>query len=86
MGFVPRAPRSAGADGAVVLNWLQGLIAIQQRAAAGLAAGAEWADAFAARAYEFWELGHAGWDETLCGGGMIWSPVRRPRAAAARAR
>lgn len=30
------------------------------------------------RARIFYELGSAGWDENLCGGGMIWSPYLTP--------
>ncbi|KAI9647975.1 hypothetical protein NHQ30_002597 [Ciborinia camelliae] len=36
--------------------------------------GKQYKPAFAHRARLFWELASQGWDTTLCGGGMIWSP------------
>lgn len=36
--------------------------------------GTLWTPAFAHRARIFWELAAAGWDTTLCGGGMNWNP------------
>ncbi|MCJ1326779.1 hypothetical protein MMC10_003445 [Thelotrema lepadinum] len=33
---------------------------------------------FAHRARVFWELASTGWDESLCGGGMVWSPYLAP--------
>lgn len=40
--------------------------------------GRSFEPAFAHRARIFWELASAGWDEELCGGGMIWSPWLTP--------
>ena len=37
--------------------------------------GSEWKPMFAARAFDFYQIAHRGWDEKLCQGGMIWSPV-----------
>ena len=34
--------------------------------------------AFAHRARIFWDLASHGWDTTLCGGGMVWSPYVTP--------
>lgn len=36
--------------------------------------GNDWMEPFALRARVFWELATEGWGETLCGGGMRWSP------------
>ncbi|TGO59387.1 hypothetical protein BCON_0045g00500 [Botryotinia convoluta] len=40
--------------------------------------GQQYKPAFAHRARLFWELASQGWDTTLCGGGMIWSPYLTP--------
>lgn len=40
--------------------------------------GGEWIPAFAHRANIFWDLASQGWDTSLCGGGMIWSPHLQP--------
>ncbi|QSZ36391.1 hypothetical protein DSL72_006267 [Monilinia vaccinii-corymbosi] len=40
--------------------------------------GKQYKSAFAHRARLFWELASQGWDTTLCGGGMIWSPYLLP--------
>ncbi|PQE20408.1 Six-hairpin glycosidase protein [Rutstroemia sp. NJR-2017a BBW] len=40
--------------------------------------GKQYIPAFAHRARMFWELASQGWDTTLCGGGMIWSPYLTP--------
>lgn len=40
--------------------------------------GEQWIPAFAHRARVFWDLAAAGWDTTLCGGGMLWSPYTSP--------
>lgn len=40
--------------------------------------GKQYKPAFAHRARLFWELASQGWDTTLCGGGMIWSPYLLP--------
>ncbi|KAI5918326.1 glycosyl hydrolase family 76-domain-containing protein [Camillea tinctor] len=37
-----------------------------------------WTPAFSHRARVFWDLALAGWDETLCSGGMIWNPRLLP--------
>lgn len=36
--------------------------------------GNDWMEPFAHRARVFWELATEGWGETLCGGGMRWTP------------
>ena len=36
--------------------------------------GNDWMEPFALRARVFWELATEGWGETLCGGGMRWTP------------
>jgi hypothetical protein len=40
--------------------------------------GNQWIPSFAHRARLFWELASKGWDTSLCGGGMIWSPYLTP--------
>lgn len=40
--------------------------------------GKQWLPAFAHRARIFWELAAEGWNTTLCGGGMLWSPSTSP--------
>ncbi|CAL5870167.1 uncharacterized protein PFLUO_LOCUS4402 [Penicillium psychrofluorescens] len=40
--------------------------------------GTQFRDSAAHRARLFWELASVGWDETLCGGGMVWSPHLGP--------
>lgn len=40
--------------------------------------GKDFIPAFAHRARVFWGLAHKGWDTTLCGGGMFWSPYGTP--------
>jgi Glycosyl hydrolase family 76 len=40
--------------------------------------GKQWIPAFAHRARLFWDFASAGWDTTLCGGGMLWSPYTSP--------
>ncbi|KAK2073871.1 hypothetical protein P8C59_008115 [Phyllachora maydis] len=40
--------------------------------------GTVWIPAFAHRARVFWELASAGWDTTLCRGGMGWNPRLEP--------
>ena len=59
----------------VSLNWLEAVQAIDHRLSLGVYYGSQWRQAFADRAKEFWELGNRGWDENLCDGGMVWSPV-----------
>ena len=36
--------------------------------------GNDWTESFALRARDFWDLASQGWGESLCGGGMRWSP------------
>lgn len=40
--------------------------------------GRQWITSFAHRARIFWDLASQGWDTSLCGGGMIWSPYLTP--------
>jgi hypothetical protein len=40
--------------------------------------GTQFQNSAAHRARIFYELASAGWDKTLCGGGMIWSPYLMP--------
>lgn len=40
--------------------------------------GKQWIPSFAHRARLFWDLASKGWNTTLCGGGMIWSPWLLP--------
>lgn len=40
--------------------------------------GAQYTNAFAHRARVFYELARRGWDESLCGGGMMWNPSLEP--------
>ena len=40
--------------------------------------GAQFISAFAHRARIFYDLSSSGWDEELCGGGMVWSPYLAP--------
>jgi hypothetical protein len=40
--------------------------------------GEEWSPGFAHRARIFWDLASKGWNESLCGGGMIWNPYLTP--------
>ena len=40
--------------------------------------GKEWIPAFAHRARLFYDLASKGWDTSLCGGGMVWSPYLTP--------
>lgn len=40
--------------------------------------GTQFRDAAAHRARIFWELAAAGWDRSLCGGGMVWNPSLIP--------
>ncbi|KAJ5174889.1 uncharacterized protein N7482_000766 [Penicillium canariense] len=40
--------------------------------------GTQFCDAAAHRARVFYELASAGWDKTLCNGGMIWNPSLTP--------
>ena len=40
--------------------------------------GKEWIPAFAHRTRLFYNLASRGWDTSLCGGGMVWSPYLTP--------
>lgn len=40
--------------------------------------GKQWIPSFAHRARIFWDLAAQGWDTSLCGGGMLWSPYTSP--------
>ncbi|PVH94762.1 glycoside hydrolase family 76 protein [Periconia macrospinosa] len=76
----------------VVLDWLEGIRFIDAHSKAHYplssnpknANGTDWWYArqfippFAHRSRVFYELAEQGWDETLCGGGMLWSPVGLP--------
>lgn len=76
----------------VVLDWLDGIRFIDTHSKAHYplrsdttkANGTDWWYArqfippFAHRPRVFYELAEQGWDETLCGGGMLWNPVGLP--------
>lgn len=72
----------------VVLEWLETIKFINTHSAlhyAGTSAregqdwyGMQYIPAFAHRARIFWELASKGWDNTLCRGGMLWSPYPPP--------
>ncbi|KAH8153713.1 uncharacterized protein LAJ45_02526 [Morchella importuna] len=65
----------------VVLQWLEALKTIDLRTDRFEPtewSGSEWTPAFADRAQEFYTIAERGWDEVLCGGGMIWSPWLEP--------
>jgi hypothetical protein len=62
----------------VVLNCIEGLKTIEVREKMfgnDEWKGEEWKRAWADRALEMYQAADKGWDEKLCGGGMIWSPV-----------
>ena len=70
----------------MVLNWLEAVQTIDHRVAVlpkGSWTGAEWRRTFAARSYDFYQIAHKGWDDDLCNGGMIWSPVCLPSSSIA---
>ena len=71
----------------VVLDWLEAIKFINLHSSLHYGTGSndtskwyatQFIPAFAHRARIFYELGSAGWDTTLCGGGMIWSPKLAP--------
>ena len=74
----------------VVLGWLESIKFIDIQSNAHFPSlsepkngGSTWygknfIPSFAHRARIFWELASAGWDESLCGGGMVWSPYLAP--------
>ncbi|TVY35590.1 hypothetical protein LOCC1_G008240 [Lachnellula occidentalis] len=62
----------------VVLGWLETIKFINKHSEMhytnGHWYGRQWIPAFAHRARVFWDLASQGWNTSLCGGGMIWSP------------
>lgn len=71
----------------VVLGWLEAIKFIKLHtelhhpAAKGVSPrwyGEKYNPTFTGRAIEFYELASHGWDEMLCGGGMLWNPNLRP--------
>jgi len=71
----------------VVLGWLESVKFIDTHSALHYSSptskngnwhGQQYIPAFAHRARIFWDLASAGWDTTLCDGGMIWSPYLLP--------
>ncbi|TVY39028.1 hypothetical protein LSUB1_G004579 [Lachnellula subtilissima] len=62
----------------VVLGWLESIKFINKHSEMhytnGYWYGRQWIPAFAHRARVFWDLASQGWNTSLCGGGMIWSP------------
>lgn len=71
----------------VVLGWLESIKFINTHSSlhyssaaseGGTWYGRQYIPAFAHRARIFWEMASAGWDTTLCDGGMIWSPYLTP--------
>lgn len=66
----------------VVLNWIEGLKTIEIREGQRDGwTGEEWRRAWADRAWDMYQVAEKGWDERLCGGGMVWSPVSCPDPA-----
>ncbi|KAK4680774.1 hypothetical protein QC764_101760 [Podospora pseudoanserina] len=61
----------------VVLGWLETIQFIDELGD-GRWHGERWTPAFAHRARIFWELSSKGWDQKLCGGGMLWNPRLSP--------
>lgn len=65
----------------VVLQWLEAIKTLDLRVSTlppSTWTGSEWKPAFAARAKEFYNLAENGWDESMCSGGMVWSPWLEP--------
>ncbi|KAF2217372.1 glycoside hydrolase family 76 protein [Cercospora zeae-maydis SCOH1-5] len=66
----------------VVLAWLQHLRFMQTHSRLHYHFqpwhGVQFTAAFAHRAHIFYDLASRGWDDTLCGGGMIWNPTLEP--------
>ena len=60
----------------VVLNWLEALDTLH--ALPPTPETQKYEQLFTARALEFYTLAETGWDVSLCGGGMIWSPWLEP--------
>ncbi|KAK4204024.1 family 76 putative glycoside hydrolase [Triangularia verruculosa] len=61
----------------VVLGWLEAIQFIDELGD-GRWHGERWTAPFAHRARIFWELSSKGWDQKLCGGGMLWNPRLSP--------
>ncbi|KAI5367193.1 putative glycoside hydrolase, family 76, six-hairpin glycosidase superfamily [Septoria linicola] len=65
----------------VVLAWLEHIRFMQIHSRLHLNKpwhGSQYIPAFAHRAHVFYDLASRGWDESLCGGGMVWNPVLEP--------
>ncbi|PIA93913.1 hypothetical protein CB0940_04417 [Cercospora beticola] len=66
----------------VVLAWLQHLRFMQTHSRLHYQFqpwhGVQFKAAFAHRAHIFYDLASRGWDESLCGGGMVWNPTLEP--------
>ncbi|KAJ5834728.1 Six-hairpin glycosidase [Penicillium robsamsonii] len=72
----------------VVLGWLENIkfqnlhsdlhYVSSKNSSGELWYGTQFQSSAAHRARIFYELASAGWDKTLCGGGMIWSPYLSP--------
>jgi hypothetical protein len=71
----------------VVLGWLESIKFIKTHSSLHYSSlnskdgdwhGQQYIPAFAHRARIFWDMASAGWDTTLCDGGMIWSPYLIP--------
>ena len=69
----------------VVLGWLESIQFLNYHSDIHFAPsnnstwyGKSFSPAFAHRARVFWELATRGWDEVLCGGGIVWSPWLAP--------
>ena len=75
----------------VVLDWLEAIMFIKQHSSlykpetstSGSLGASSWyarqfAPQFSHRARVFYDLASKGWDETLCGGGMVWNPDLYP--------
>jgi hypothetical protein len=66
----------------VILGWLESIKFINKHSELnytnGYWYGRQWIPAFAHRARVFWDLAYQGWNTSLCGGGMIWSPWLDP--------
>ncbi|TIA55044.1 hypothetical protein D6C79_00662 [Aureobasidium pullulans] len=63
----------------VVLGWLENIKTIEYRNSTQPSwYGTQFIPAFSHRARLFWDLASRGWDNDLCGGGMIWNPRLEP--------
>ncbi|KAH0285642.1 Six-hairpin glycosidase, partial [Aureobasidium sp. EXF-3399] len=62
-----------------VLEWLENIKTIEYRNSTDPAwHGVQFIPAFSHRARLFWDLASQGWDNDLCGGGMLWNPRLLP--------